>query len=194
MHISEFQFEDSGDLGDTDRQWLRVTLQVSSPDAAWDWTDPCLEFREAKSLVTWLADIAEGNPVRSHIGYFRRREHTTEDPLVTEDAHIMFLEPEVSFDLVGRDEGTTTLRVCLYDVVDPDSRKGKQEFRRQWTRTERPMTVPAGTDCLVSVVCRDFTVTADDLLEASRSLIADLRRLPPREGLSVDDTGAQTHG
>lgn len=165
LGINDFEFDYRAGMDELDRQWLLISYRVASPDASWHWTDPSIKFSDAKELSKWLADVASGNLTASDID---------------------FEEPEVSFSIMNRTDDVITIRVCLYNPNAPYSSRNKHAFRLIWAKSKRHLTKPPVPGCVCSVIYKDFSVTPKDLLQASESLLDNLRLLPSREGLSVD--------
>jgi hypothetical protein len=166
LGINDYEFEYDENKGKSDNQWLVASLCIVSYDASWHWIDPTLMFHEAKKLSKWFSDIAVGNSFPDDIS---------------------FLEPEIAFEVVRRDSDSITVRVNIYNPDAPYSRRNKHEFRQIWTQAKRPISKPVNPEFMVSVVYKDFTVTYQDVREASESLLNNLRQLTPRKGLAVDD-------
>jgi hypothetical protein len=124
-----------------DSNWLVISIKASVPRGSWTATHPSLLTWEVKRLAEWLRAVAENEPVEPE-------QH--------------FIEPNLSFSIVGRSRDSITLGVyCGYESKPP------------WART--------GTATLEDhqVVLK---VTPDDLKSAAESLRAQLSRFPPRAG------------
>jgi hypothetical protein len=119
-----------------DANWLFVSIRVTSPIASWTHTDPCLMTAEARDLANWLGDVA-----------FNRQSRT----------RLFFIEPNLSFEFVGRDADICELR--LYFALESS---------------------PPGIEAYSDEFFLSFTMTAEALRLAANQLCASLRSFPIR--------------
>lgn len=139
LRVAGYQFPGfSGD--EFDANWLVVEGRVAPADErAWEFRDPALLTWEVERLSDWLKALASGQAVEEGEG---------------------FLEPNVRFEIVKREEVTITLRVYF-----------ELEARPPWFFADA-----AGMDDLWI----DLRVDTDDLRAAAEDLRRDLTRFPPR--------------
>jgi hypothetical protein len=139
LRVAGYQFPGfSGDMFDDN--WLIVEIRAAPADECpWRSTDPSLLTWEVKRLSDWLEALASGQAV--------------------EDDE-KFVEPNLHFGVVERDEATITIRVYF-----------ELELRPPWFFADA-----AGMDDLWI----DLRVDNDDLRAAAEDLRRDLARFPPR--------------
>jgi hypothetical protein len=101
--------------GQWDANWLVVAGEVSTPDGAWSFTDPCLTTWEARTLGAWLRAVARC-PARPEGG-------AGGDP----PPEVDFTEPVLAFGRSGDDgRGTVGLRVRLtLEALPPWQARGE---------------------------------------------------------------------
>jgi hypothetical protein len=139
LRVAGYQFP--GFLGDVfDDNWLMVKIRVvPADDRPWESEDPSLLTWEVDRLSNWLEALAFG--------------HAVEDE---ED----FLEPNLRFEVVERDEDTITIRVYF-----------ELESRPPWF---------FANDAGRADLWVDLRVDGEDLRAAAEDLRRDLARFPPR--------------
>ena len=131
LRIDGYEFPSAAD--ECDSNWLLVSLDVTHPHLGkWSRRDPCLETTEAAELATWLREVASG----------------------IDKPEISFTEPNLSFELIGREGETVTLAVLL-----------DQEFTL-WPREDNRIEIGF--------------LTAPELLAAAEYLEEMLARFPQR--------------
>ena len=160
LRIDDFQFH-GDDLKRWDREWLSVSLEITTPERSWRWADPALRFPEAKNLSKWFSAVAAGEAAPKTVD---------------------FVEPVIAFELIAETEDTVTVRIHLHPHDRP---MRNQEFRQNLHQSALPMSNPPSPDWMRKTLYRDFTTTRDELQMAAQSLLYDLRQLPTREGLSL---------
>jgi hypothetical protein len=141
LRVVGYQFPDfAGEVFDDN--WLVVETRAAPADERpWRATDPSLLTWEVERLSNWLEALASGRAVEDD-----------------ED----FIEPNLRFEVVKRDEDTITVRVYF-----------ELESRPPWFFADA-----AGMDDLWI----DLRVDNDDLRAAAEDLRRDLARFPPRAG------------
>jgi len=92
----------SGDDPDWDANWLIIQGQVVNGEDQWSFRDPCLLTWEARKLAGWLRSVADGS---------RRPEPV--DPDGEGSGLLVFLEPNLAFNLHDRTPESATVRVYL---------------------------------------------------------------------------------
>jgi len=139
LRVAGYQFPDiEGDVFDDN--WLVVETRAAPADERpWMSREPSLLTWEVERLSNWLEALASG-----------RAAEDGED----------FVEPNLRFEVVKRDEDTITIRVYF-----------ELESRPPWFFAEA-----AGMDDLWI----DLRVDNDDLRAAAEDLRRDLARFPPR--------------
>jgi hypothetical protein len=85
-----YQFGYSSASGVHDNNWLNIRVEVSSDRVSWGGVDPCLLTWELRSLCSWL---------KAHVA----------DPFGAEPL-LEFMEPDLSFEVVGREADALLLR------------------------------------------------------------------------------------
>lgn len=141
LRVADYQFPEL-EHNDWDSNWLTVEIKVALADERpWISRDPSLLTWEVERLSNWLEALAAGQAVENG-----------------ED----FVEPNLRFDVVERDEDTITIRVYF-----------ELESRPPWIFADA-----AGMDDLWI----DLRVDSDDLRAAAEDLRHDLTRFPPRAG------------
>ena len=140
LRVVGYQF--AGIEGDEwDANWLVVDDRVVPVDErAWEFSDPALLTWEVERLSNWLDALASGQAVDD-----------------SED----FVEPNLRFEVVGRDEDIITIRIYF-----------ELETRAPWFFARE-----AGMNDLWVVLLVD----SDDLRAAASSLRGDLAKFPPRQ-------------
>jgi hypothetical protein len=91
LKVIDYQYP-ANDYDGYDANWLYVTINVQSPAASWSRSDPCLLAWEGHRLANWLTDLALGRECRPGID---------------------FLESNLSFDVLARDESYVELRILF---------------------------------------------------------------------------------
>jgi hypothetical protein len=71
--------------------WLDILGTVTTLEASWSFTQPCLDTDEAAELLGWLRDVAAGKVEPSEEAFSRA------------GAVLLFTEPNVSVSLVARE-------------------------------------------------------------------------------------------
>jgi hypothetical protein len=122
-----------------DANWLLIGLEASNNRGTWRSTDPSLDTSEVSYLAEWLEALSLNHDVESELH---------------------FTEPNLSFELVARSDGSVRLRAWF-----------ELESRPVWARS----AFVGDRDANV-----DLTVPVRDLKAAADSLRADLRRFPAR--------------
>jgi hypothetical protein len=89
LGIVGYQFDDAGE--EHDRNWLVVRVAAEAGHSQWGGPDPCLLTWEAQELASWLHALARGDADVS--------------------PGLDFLEPELSFEVVGHAEDAVDLRI-----------------------------------------------------------------------------------
>ena len=140
LRVVGYQF--AGVEGDEwDANWLVVDGRVAPVDErAWEFSDPAILTWEVERLSSWLDALASGQAVEE-----------------SED----FVEPNLRFEVVGRDEDIITIRIYF-----------ELETRAPWFFARE-----AGMNDLWV----DLLVDSDDLRAAASSLRGDLAKFPPRQ-------------
>jgi len=139
LKVAGYQFPGfSGD--EFDANWLVVEGRVAPADErAWEFRDPALLTWEVGRLSNWLEALASGQAIEEG-----------------ED----FVEPNVRFEVVARDEDTVTIRIYF-----------ELESRPPWFFADA-----AGMEDLWV----DLRVDTEDLRAAAEDLRRELARFPPR--------------
>ncbi len=107
FRVVGYQFPEIVDE-DYDANWLLISIAVRSPAGSWTKTDPCLLTWEGHFFANWLADLMAGREVEKEIS---------------------FLDSNISFEVVGRDEHAVRLKVTLSDeLIAKDSKIGDKSF------------------------------------------------------------------
>jgi hypothetical protein len=132
LEIVGYQFATAKDVWDAN--WLRVHVRASVDGRGWDSIDPCLLTSEVSEIAVWLECLADGVDV----------------------APLEFLEPELAFELVGRDGDLIRLRVWFDGglrpswgtlrrdaVARPYGRRGGDPRRADPSRRRPERTTPA---------------------------------------------------
>ncbi len=143
LRVAGYQFPEI-DYDGYDSNWLIVKIRAApAGERPWKSTDPSLLTWEVERLSSWLDALGAGRPV--------------------EDEEY-FIEPNLRFEVVDRDEDTITMRVYF-----------ELESRPPWFFADG-----AG----MADLWVDLHVDGDDLRAAAEGLRHDLRRFPPRAGRS----------
>lgn len=145
MRIIGYQYTDQEEVSDFDSKWLRQSFKVSYQKKEWQWVSSSLILEEVPQLIDWLCAIANNEEVKTNID---------------------FIEPDIRFELVQRDNEWATIRVCL--ARNWGFRK--HSFKEHWKASSH---IEYETD----EVCQDFKVHLSSLLLAANSLIDDLKHL-----------------
>ena len=93
--------------------WLVIGGSVTTPDAGWSFTDPCLLADEAREAVAWLRAVAEGTVTVNG---------PDTDGKLSPDT--WFVEPVLAFRLADRNEAGVVLRVHLSSEGAPPRQQG----------------------------------------------------------------------
>jgi len=141
LEIVGYQFAAAKDAWDAN--WLRVHVRASVDGREWDSIDPCLLTSEVSEIAVWLEYLADGMDV----------------------APLEFLEPELVFDLVGRDGDLIRLRVWFAGGLRPS-----------WA----PYDAMPSRD-----LAAEIAVTREELTRAAADLREQVRRFPDRPGVGL---------
>lgn len=114
------------DAGAWDDRWLIIGGTVDLRDRAWSFTDPCLLIEEARELIIWLRNAAEGRIAPSRT-----------EPGEEADQSLSFMEPALGFSIAAHRDNELVLRVHFaaeaappwLRVEDPDSAQYVVELR-----------------------------------------------------------------
>jgi hypothetical protein len=118
-----------------DSNWLNVNLLVSHPRGSWKRTEPALLTYEVERLADWFEQLARGDRETRFQG---------------------FIEPNISFELIGNSEAT--LRI-FFDL----------EFKPPWAVQD------ADEEHYL-----DFPLNPSELRDAAESLRSELKKYPQR--------------
>jgi hypothetical protein len=137
LRVLRYQFP-AAERG-ADANWLVIEIDVSLARGSWTATDAALETWDLGLLADWFDRLAAGEDV---------------------DAELSFVEPNLSFELVGRADATAAVRIWI-----------EGELRPRWAPYEEwgERDLPA-----------DFELSPVALTEAARSLRGELAAFPPR--------------
>jgi hypothetical protein len=138
LEIVGYQFPEIAD-DEWDSNWLLIRTRASTTGGAWTSVDPGLLTGEVAGLAAWLQGIAVGSEA---------------------EAELSFVEPNLEFELVERQEERARVRVWF-----------EQESRPAWA----PRARVGERD-----VCVDLAVSRGDLRRAAEDLQEELRRFPRR--------------
>lgn len=140
LRVAGYQFPELKH-NDWDSNWLIVKIRtVPVDDPGWQSTDPSLLTWEVEHLSGWFESLASGQTVEEN-----------------ED----FVEPNLRFEAVAKDEDTITIRVYF-----------ELESRPPWFFAN----VAGMNDLWI-----DLQVDSDDLRAAAEDLRRDLTTFPPRD-------------
>ena len=143
LTIKQYEFADQPSLDLIDMQWLYVTTRTSVSGRNWASIEPSLMYSEAVRLAEWFKRIAASKSV---------------------DTEIYFTEPNLSFELLGKNADRSNIRIIF-----------SHESRPPWN----PFNYAADSDSdYVDIEALDL-----DLIQASESILDDLLSLPPSKRL-----------
>ena len=91
LFATDYQFPNSTE-DEYDSNWIYVTVNVAGFDQPWTSNDPSLMTWELKSLANWLTSIL---------------------PVANGENEIRFIEPNLRFQLVGRENDRLIIRTSL---------------------------------------------------------------------------------
>lgn len=137
LDVVGYEFPEITEGGDSN--WLNVRVKGTAQSRSWTATDPCLETGEVAELADWFEAVLAGKE---------------------RDKKLEFLEPNLSFELTGRDDDRFRIRVWI-----------EVGSRPSWAKSDL-----AG-ECDLYI---DLDTTIAELQAASRSLREQLERWPPR--------------
>ncbi|MEU6117299.1 hypothetical protein ABZ840_22500 [Streptomyces sp. NPDC047117] len=118
--LRPLRYQFPGDSGDTfDDNWLVVAAEVTTPEGAWSFTDPCLLTDEARELSGWLRAVAAGRVADTDL---------VPDPDGDLEPGLAFLEPDLAFSQVRWRDGKGLLRVHLSLTAVPPWRRDDEDL------------------------------------------------------------------
>ena len=106
MKIAGYEMPGCNDY--EDGNWLEVTFDIKSKFGNWSVTDSCLTTEELIEIRDWLQQMA-----------------TSGAPLFDD---LMFLEPCLSFEFIGNDNGDAKFRIIFEGELRPMNANGQEEI------------------------------------------------------------------
>lgn len=156
LRIVRYQYPDPTSVKGSDLGWLMTFIRLLDEHGDWRAADPALEYYDIPLLAGWLRQVALGNKAGSFIS---------------------FLEPCLAFGFEKSSGERRAIKVHLGHELRPPGRPTRRKRIPTWRRD-------GSKSCYyISLTPIEFTVTPENLVEAADSLMEELRKLPPREGI-----------
>jgi hypothetical protein len=107
LRILGYQYP-TGVSDDWDKNWLRIYLDVKSDVGFWQTVDPSLTTWEVRELIEWLNNLSQDRNV--------------------EFTEMIFVEPNLSFDLLEKSESLKTIQIRFDAESKPQSADESQDY------------------------------------------------------------------